>query len=331
MLVKLLKKHAFKISQVDRTPHPLLVKSAKLLPKVLASKPNDFIEICSRFIRVNSFSFNDSINDKEQLPKLEILFVTSEKDFRTLSFALEAACKQSVHQITGIKVIVPEKSVSACELSLARITNRYPIEIIAETEFINPEKLLALGKKYTARTGWVVQQILKLAYVSQTQACAVLVVDADTVLLKPRVWINQDLAQVLTPSWEYHLPYFDFLQNLKCFQKSDGFESGMSFVAHHMLMQPKVLTEIFESCGWETIEDLISYLLNLELPKDNSPFSIDYELYGQYLFHKHREKCIIAKWANTSLPFSGNSIPNIEEIEFKFSSFASVSMHSYLD
>ena len=183
--------------------------------------------------------------------------------------------------------------------------------------------------RFGVRGGWVLQQVLKLEYARNSPSAGVLIIDADTVLIKNRAWLNSDGIQALMPSWEYHRPYFNFLSTLTPFKSLAPFSPKFSFISHHMLMQPNMVREIYRACGWDGPKTLVHFICQLSNTESQSPISIDYELYGQYLLLNHPEKVNLVKWANTSASYKGNI--SIELLKQSYSQFASVSLHSYLD
>ena len=61
--------------------------------------------------------------------------------------------------------------------------------------------------------GWVLAQYLKIWTVATSESEGVLVLDADTLLLSPRIFLDRSGKQILTPSVEFHRTYYAFLAN----------------------------------------------------------------------------------------------------------------------
>ena len=286
-----------------------------------------------RKISLQQFSFANNLsagNDPSSdisFPKIEILFVSTEKDFSILPYSILAAVHStSHHREVKVVVIVPDKEVS---LAKEQITNLVDgIEIQAESRYISDEQFASIRNRFKSRAGWVIQQILKVEFVSRSTAPGVLVVDSDTILLSQREWLTNDLRQILCPSWEWHKPYYDFLTRL-------GFDRRNlkhSFISHHMLMQPIYMREARAFVSWEKTETLIRYLIDNADPGESSPFCIEFELYAQYMLRNHSEKVRIVKWSNIGVARSAVNIEvqvDLIRAELK-GQFASVSLHSYL-
>lgn len=284
--------------------------------------------LLSRYLYVNSLSIEGTEDDPKSSSAIEILFVAAEKDFRTLGLAINGVLESCNQEISKINIVVPEQDLAHCAEIVAPFDSTL-IQITSESSLLDDSLIKLIFSRFGTRGGWVLQQILKLEFVRKSESDGVLIVDADTVLIKKRNWLNYDGIQVLMPSWEYHKPYFKFLADLPAFESESSFPLNHSFVAHHMLMQPLIVQEIYQACGWKSVEDLVDYLCIFSTSEGESPFSIDYELYGNYLILNHPEKVVLAKWGNTSSRYSDKL--SIDLLKTKYSSFASVSLHSYLN
>ena len=273
-----------------------------------------------RFLQTNSLPSNLKIPSTAECPALEILFVCTAKDFDVLPEAIESAVSAtSAHPLLKVSLVIP-----AADFELAQLINvneSIPLKIISEEEFLSPELTQLLRSVFRGRAGWVIQQLLKVEFVSYSDSPAVLVCDADTLLLAPRFWFDSNERQILTPSWEYTESYYVFLSKFGLTKLDPEY----TFVSHHMLMQPKFLREARLLIGWKEmakiIEDLIAFYDGTEV----SPFCIEYELYAQYLYKKYPDKVLLSKWANVGIN-RGEFLKN----RSKFNGYASISVHDYL-
>lgn len=97
-----------------------------------------------------------------------------------------------------------------------------------------------------SRVGWYYQQLLKLyaPFVIPDISSNVLILDSDTVFLKPVSFLNDLSAGLYVPSTEpYHYPYFRHLSKLvpgltRVFPEHSG-------ITHHMMFQRCVLEDLF--------------------------------------------------------------------------------------
>jgi hypothetical protein len=325
-----LKANFMSFARIDKRPtKPIVLLSAMLTTLGVARTSRKF-GFLLRFLYVNSFQFEDKDNDSSTRPSLEILFVAARKDFRSLEHAINGVIETCRREISKIAIIVPDQDLANCEKVVASCTSSgIQIEIVGESSVLEESLTKLIFSRFGARGGWVLQQVLKLEYVRKSPSAGVLIIDADTVMMKNRTWLNSDGNQVLMPSWEYHKPYFDFLSTLAPFKSHAPFYPKFSFVSHHMLMQPPIVKDIYETCGWDGPKNLVQYLYQLSSKESQSPISIDYELYGHFLFLNYPEKVTLAKWGNTSAKFTEDV--SIDILKDRYSHFASVSLHTYLD
>lgn len=263
----------------------------------------------------------------DKYPEIEILFVTTKKDFEILPYAIRAAQKSVQHHSgTSTSLIVPDSEIKFAQLLTVNLPGE--IYVLPESDFFSSDQMARVRQHFGSRAGWVIQQLLKVEFVSSSRKEGVLVVDSDTLLLEPRVWLDSQGRQLLTPTWEWNKPYYDFLEQA-------GFEKGSlthSFVPHHMLMQPVYMREARNFVSWGDFEKLISYLVLHGRNEIQSPFCIEFELYAQFMLQNHPNKIEISKWANIGIPRSKTGLANqIEGATQSLSGkFASVSFHEYL-
>lgn len=319
-------------SRIDKQPpRPIAWLSATLTRFGVAAHISDKLGLLLRFLYVNSFQF-ESINHDSPAPStIEILFVAARKDFRTLELAINGAIETCRQEISGISIVVPDQDLAHCKATISSCTSSgIEIKIKSESSVINEPLVNLIFSHFGARGGWVLQQILKLEYVRSSRSAGVLIIDADTILLKHRTWLTPDGIQTLMPSWEYHRPYFDFLSNLPPFINSKSpYIPKFSFVTHHMLMQPDIVNDIYRACNWNDTKNLVDYVCQYSNTTSQSPISIDYELYGHFLVLNHSEKVNLVKWGNASAVYTENV--SIEVLRDEFSDFASISLHTYLE
>jgi hypothetical protein len=97
---------------------------------------------------------------------------------------------------------------------------------------------LGLSPRYR---GWCTQQLVKVLAVMQEETSASLVVDSDTILNYPHVWLAETGQQLLCIGQECReIPFNDSSSFLNI-----PFRAKLSFVTHHYLWQREILDEIF--------------------------------------------------------------------------------------
>ena len=143
--------------------------------------------------------------------------------------------------------------------------------------------------------------------------------DADTILIQPRVWLDSSGVQVLSISEEYHTPYVSHY--------TSTFGQGVcpwSFVTHHQIMQRNILRSMFDGLS----DGLLSWLDSADF-NDASAIS-EYHSYGQWIVSNRKELVSFAKWNNVIQKFDSMSESSYGAIAENFSKYCSVSVHSYL-
>ena len=320
MLVKIFQARSY------RSSHWLSSVAGTLLRFRFLREGNSKLSILIRLVYVSNFEFGCCPNQNEQYPPIEILFVSTAKDLEILPAAIEHALKATLHHDeVKVIVIVPKPDFLMVSSTLSHLRN---VEVIQESDQIEDDYIQLLKSKFGWRSGWVLQQLLKVTWVFNSTAPGVLIVDSDTLLLCPRVWFNGMGRQLLTPTWEYHLPYFDFLNRIAGLPK----RPKSSFVPHHMLMQPKFLREAINLSSVNDLRGLKNRIMDDEFGSEVSPFCIEYEFYAQHMMSNHPELIQLRRWSNTGFSRSGlDSLEKIQAIADEQSeSFASISFHSYL-
>ena len=275
----------------------------------------------SRFLETSRLPSEKSIQNQGAVPSLEILFVCAGKDLALLPSAIKSAIQAtSPHEISRVVVIIPSRDLNQTK-DLVDLCD-VPIAILSEDDYISSKHFSTLKEVFGIRAGWVVQQLLKVLYVKDSKSAGVLVCDADTLLLRKRLWLNSDGVQILSPSWEYTRSYYKFLNMFNLVDIHPKY----TFVSHHMLMQPNFLRNALIFMDWSDLDRIIYDLIQSFDGIDQSPFCIEYELYAQFMMKFNPDKVQLIKWGNI-----GVSRKDLELPELLSRNFASVSLHDYLN
>ena len=172
------------------------------------------------------------------------------------------------------------------------------------------------------RSGWLFQQLLKLtADIVCTQE-QYLVIDADTVFIRPVVF-EKNSKTILYFSDEHHLPYF------KAYKKMIGLSplSPFSFVAHHMLIDRKKTAELKKRLEKKSKQLWYQSIINQINTNETSGFS-EFETYGNFLLRFYPKKIYLNYWFNLSLP--REDLVNINNLEKQYSpKYISISFHAH--
>jgi hypothetical protein len=274
-----------------------------------------------RYLKCNLFYEVPKIQNMINV-EIEILFVTAGKDSEILPHAISGAIRSTHnYRVRSITIICPKADLLIVKQNIQSID--YPFLVIPEDEIIEDNFVDQLRDLFGSRFGWVLQQLLKINFVKKSGAAGVLIIDSDTILSKPRLWLDSDRTQVLMPTWERHTPYFDFLRiNNFCVQ-----QDSFSHISHHMLVQPDILREMLSRYKLNDLDTFIQ-IFSACPPDVHSPFSIDYEMYAQYLITHYPHLVRYEKWANYSVRLLLRS-----EIGHQLNSrkifYNSISAHSY--
>ncbi len=232
-----------------------------------------------------------------QPARIDLVFVVTKKDFSVLEYSLPMAIKSiSDYEIGDILLIVPSQDVRECDIRFSNKSNK--VRVINEETLISAQGRKVLSSKFNGRYTWVLQQLLKIIAVLGSDAEAVLVVDADTILLRKRKWINESGQQLLQPSEEFNSDYYSFLAQFGISKDPPEF----SLVSHHMIIQPRILKEAVSKLGVKDVQEIPQVLKNELVIRSESPVCVDYELYGQYMLNFRREDAFLEQWANIGIP-----------------------------
>ena len=280
-----------------------------------------------RFKEAQWFPKNEYQKSKESASKkIDLVFVATLKDFEVLKISLPLAVRAiPKNQLGTVQIVVPKIEVNLCKKAFVNFNPK--VKVMDEDLLLCREDREKLVNKFQDRYTWVLQQLLKVASVLKSDSEAVLIVDADTLLLNRRVWLNSDDSQILQISEEYNSDYYDFLTNLGIGKNPPKY----THITHHMLIQKSFLVEVLERIGVNDPHDLVNLLVkNVEI-KSKSPICVDFELYAQYMMSNHRDKVVLSRWCNLGIPVKHFKFVTRSNFRLKLLGilFHSVSFHSW--
>jgi len=259
--------------------------------------------------------------------EIEILVVVAGKDIHLLQHCLKSAILCTRNRISRITTISPPGDVELCAEALSGIAASFEVECLDENDFFGTKWLTNLRNKFGKRFGWVFQQLITLKFVQESSAKGVLVLDADTLLLKPVDWLDSNGNQLMLVSLEKHKPYYNFLSVVMNTPEDPKF----TFVTHHMLFQPHFVRRILDNSVGE-IDSLIQELLEFEHKDTQSPVCLEFEFYGQGMMLFFEEKIQLRKFANVGVHFG--LIENLSFDQFYPKlvrlPYNSISFHDYM-
>jgi len=261
-----------------------------------------------------------NLDIKDVIPsemKIDIIIPAIGKDLIVLPLVVASARKYILHPIGRIKIISPESK------QIREFCKDNDCDFIDEN-VVAP--LVKEGIGYVVggknRSGWLFQQIVKLAAETISNEDNFLILDADTVFIRPQVFETEGKI-IFDISDEYNPSYFKPMEELL------GFKSDLpfSFVSHHALMNRRFLTEFKKEIEKRIQLPWYNAILECTDFSVASGFS-EYETYGNLYFHKAKDKMVLEYWHNLSL--SRRDISKIVELTKKYSrKYKTISFHDY--
>lgn len=226
-----------------------------------------------------------------------IICVCCRKDYKTWETASQFIVKNIYAK--NYRVYVPDS-----EVDFFKEISNPSFEVIAEsiyTAYIAPILKNRLAENKIDQFGWYLQQFIKLYAVSECSADEVaLIWDADTVPLKPLIFIDDENRILYYKGKEHHQPYFEFIEKFLGLTKVVNF----SFITQCFAIKGAWAKEFFRfielrhKVGW--VQALVE---GIDFSEGNG-FS-EYETLGTFISHFHAEE---AQYINCEWQRFGNSL-----------------------
>ena len=291
---------------------------------------NHWLKKSQNFLRqFRAVSLSEDLTlEFDSLPPIEILSVVAGKDLEFLGFALKNAIKCSKNEVVKISIICPKNDLKRCqELNLLE-NLQCEVDIIDEETQINESIRILLQERFADRYGWVIQQLLAVNFILKSNAKGILLLNADTVMLREVEWLDSGFNQILMASVEYHEPYYEFLHEALNFLPNPRY----TFITHHMLFQPPLYKSILERQGIVSIELLANLMIERSDRNESSPFCIEFEPYAQGMLQHFSSHVRLRKFSNLSMLRTKENISGIQQIidNNLSADYNSVSFHDYL-
>ena len=186
-------------------------------------------------------------------------------------------------------------------------------------------------------SGWVLQQFLKLSAQKVAEQEHFLIVDADTLFIRPQIFIkDKGIVDKNTPqekplNFIVNIHFDCFFPRKKACAELLGLTRvwQLDFVTHHMLFSKKQLAamkkhiEALHGDRWDLV------VLEKVVKKDRFSLS-EYDLYGMYLTELSGEDFIFTSNANRTVPRT--LLPYVDKISASLShECKSISLHHFYD
>jgi hypothetical protein len=283
-----------------------------------------------RFVRITNIQETTDESMDFSAP-IELLIVCGSKDIEILPIAIKSVFRFSANPVNRVNVIVPARLVEIARSTIDQncAKDSTPIYVSNEDDVVSEKVRSLLKASFGDRYGWILQQVIKLQWTLESNSKAVLVLDADTVLLKPFYGIDLQGNQIFSLASELQTSYFNFLDFLGIDLQGPKF----STITHHMVFQPRIVKEMFASLNLADPEQLVEKVLEFKSRESDSSVSLDYEMYGQYMRKHHHRNLRYQHFSNRSAKrdiFALEETNRIVSGEI-MSKYRSYSFHAYLN
>jgi len=250
---------------------------------------------------------------------LDIVFVAADQDLEVLPLAVEGVRRNLRHPIKDILIIAPADS------EFRQLAPKIGCRYVCENDVIPIRRQdIRYAVKGVDRSGWLLQQFLKLGADAIVNTDRYLAVDADTILIKPQIFVAGD-SDVLLHMEEYHDPYFSAYEYLI----NSEIKTRVSSVAQQMLFNRSRLASL--KSRMEKVGNAPWYLsvINASDLTDLSCFS-EYETYGQWCVANYPETTLREFAFNQ--PLSRRLMSSVDVIMQQYArDCKSVSFHWYVE
>lgn len=250
--------------------------------------------------------------------RTDVVIPCIEKNISTLELAIRGVRKYLQHPIGQIYLVCPPSP------AIAEVAVKENCEVYSERDLVgfSPADIRYFPGGVDRR-GWLYQQFIKLASDKLGNSPYCLVLDSDTVMIRPQSFERAGKI-VVQYSDEQHLPYREFISDLKLGWKL----FGKSFVCHHFFFKKEHLSAVRKlvenSTGTTWNKGLEALLKKDEL----SGFS-EYELLGNYYYNERRDQIYLQHCRNSGVSEQVYKRAALPKRLFWYLKFQTVSMHNY--
>ena len=249
---------------------------------------------------------------------IDCLIVAAAKDTPILPYTIDGLRRNLRHPNPRITIIGQD------DPSLQELASRIGVGFVSESEVVSIAKS---SIDYTVagadRSGWLFQQLLKLGGGKIAKTEHFLVIDADTVLVRPQTFLC-DRKPVLLHSDEHHAPYFEVSAELLGRRANNP----LSHVSHMMLFSVDRLQALHRHIETRHSGAWYDAIIAKTRRDTGSGFS-EFELYGQWCAMTYPEETVLEYWYGRTL--GRDLLRPVAELEQTYgSSNRAVSFHSYV-
>lgn len=246
---------------------------------------------------------------------IDVLIPAIEKDLVTLPHVIDAVRKYVKHPIREIIIVAPRKQriLDLCTKKGCRFVHE-------DTVLPITKKNIHYQSKKWDRSGWLYQQLLKLGGDKVCSSKYYLVIDADTVLIRPHVFKMGNKTVFYCRNWSQN-EYFKTYKKLMGKSRA----SRSSFVTHYMLFKKSKVKQLKQAIESKHNSRWYSAIMKSMNKSKQFAFS-EFETYGNFLYSHEPEKMILKPANNKSLHSSFSQI-SPSKMSSLTKSYRSISFH----
>lgn len=248
-------------------------------------------------------------------PAIDVLIPAIAKDLATLPYVIDSLRRYVRHPISHIYIVSPENS------SIRQLCSRKGCIFVNETTVLPfTKKAIRYSSSRWNRSGWLYQQLLKMNGDRICRERFFLVIDADTVLVRPHRFRSGGKSIFYCRNWSQP-EYF------RTYRKLLGVPapSPKSFVTHYMLFESAKLAslkrtiEVRHGVPWHTA------ILRSINKKRQFGFS-EFETYANYVYSRNSASFLLKNALNKSLKTPAGSLGK-EQLSKYARAYRSLSFH----
>lgn len=248
---------------------------------------------------------------------ITVVIAVGPKDADIVDLTVQGVSRNLLDPVDVLMLVAPEAIFE-------QLRERFPSAAVVRDQEVLGRSLWNELRDLPTRNhpGWLIQQFVKLRAAERAETKFTLLIDADTVLVRPQSFFHKERPTMLCGDG-YHVSYFIFLECLLGKRLKPRLHSC---VTHHMLFESVVLRDLLDelgqgSAGWERAL--------LEALRGGCPGMLsEYEMYGHWALSSVG-KVRREYWRNRAV--QRGSPYDIRRLEALYGNrFRSVSLHHYL-
>lgn len=256
----------------------------------------------------------------EKKSKIDVFITLHKKDIPALPLCVRSISKYLSPGPNRITILSDD--MPADLLTEYGLNHIHESSLFRDLAFTEMPEIICKGEN---RTGWYFQQFLKWEARKYAETDNYVVVDADTIFIRPVILLNGN-KYVFYRGRQYHMPYF------RTYEKLFGYfpEKQMSYIADFMIFNTGIIDEMTAR-----IEKIYSgrqkwYEIILDAISRNEPSSFsEFETYGYYMSKYHPDLFDSRECRNKILRKEKIPYHAFNKMLNKLMGYTSISYHCY--